>query len=97
MQACSSFIADWNPLIIEGNRVRLTRVFTTFLMSAAKCTEPGSTIRVSAVSTTVGWRRVWDTGRECPAIPYRVSIDSLPTLEKGRTAQELGCWSRVKS
>jgi signal transduction histidine kinase len=70
-----SFVADWNPLIVEGNRVRLAQVFTTFLTSAAKATEPGSTIRVSAVSDEKSWVdvRVWDTG---PGI----SSDSLPKL-----------------
>ena len=94
-----SFIADWNPLIVEGNRVRLTQVFITFLTSAAKCTEPGSTIRVSAVSDD-GWVdvRVWDTG---PGM----SSDSLPQLfdrllgdnAERTNGSELGCWSRVKS
>ena len=69
-----SYIADWNPLMIEGNRVRLAQVFTTFLTTAAKSTEPGSTIRVAAVSDE-DWVevRVWDTG---PGI----SCDSLPKL-----------------
>jgi len=69
-----SFIADWNPLVVEGNRVRLGQVFITFLTNAAKATESGSTIRVSAVSDD-GWVvvRVWDTG---PGL----SSDSLPKL-----------------
>jgi len=69
-----SYIADWNPLMIDGNRVRLAQVFTTFLTTAAKSTEPGSTIRVAAVSDD-DWVevRVWDTG---PGI----SCDSLPKL-----------------
>jgi len=69
-----SFIADWNPLVVEGNRVRLSQVFITFLTNAAKATETGSTIRVSAVSDD-GWVvvRVWDTG---PGL----SSDSLPKL-----------------
>jgi signal transduction histidine kinase len=69
-----SFVADWNPLIVEGNRVRLAQVFTTFLTTAARATEPGSTIRVSAVKDD-SWVdvRVWDTG---PGI----SSDSLPKL-----------------
>jgi len=69
-----SFVADWNPLIVDGSRVRLTQVFTTLLTEAAKCAEPGRTIRVSAVADG-SWVdvRVWDTG---PGF----SGDSLPKL-----------------
>jgi signal transduction histidine kinase len=69
-----SYIADWKPLIVDGNRVRLTQVFTTFLTAAAKATEQGGTIRVSAVSDGPWVEvRVWDTSR-------RISNESLPKL-----------------